>query len=110
MSLDLLREVRRAGQRPESVIVVIGRADMDDSAGVVQITDTPHSMDLRPLIRMPVHVIDLQDDAGRTRAVIAALEELNVTPLGICGPAGSCGVSKEHERAMERYRESLCKS
>lgn len=110
MSLDQLRAVRLAGKRPEGVVVVIGHANVDDDSGLVQIDGNPQTADLRPLIGMPVHVIDLQDDPSRTLAVMAALEELNVKPLGICGPAGSCGVSPQHERAMRLYRESLCKS
>jgi hypothetical protein len=105
MSLADLRAVRLAGQRPESVIVVIGRANMDDGPDVVQVSAFD---DLRPLIGLPVHLFDLAGDTRQTLAIIRELTALNVKPLGVCGPAGSCGVSPEHERAMERFRELLC--
>lgn len=111
MSLEQLRAVRKAGKRPDSVVVLIGRPfTVDDDAGVVVLTDSPEATDLRPLLGMPVHVIDLQDDDTRTLAVLKALQALKVKPLGVCGRAGTCGLSKEHEYAMERYRESLCRT
>lgn len=111
MSLEQLRAVRKAGKRPDSVNVVIGQpAALDDHPGVVVIAADPSALDLRPLLGMPVHVIDLQDDSSRTLAVVAALERLKVKALGVCGPYGACGSSPEHEYAMERYRESLCRS
>lgn len=110
MSLAQLRQVRRGNHRPPSVTVVIGRAPawITDGPGFVQIDCDPHDLDLRPLVGLPVHVLDLQEDRRLTLHVIAALEDLKVSPVGICGPAGSCGVSPEHEAAMTRYRELLC--
>lgn len=110
MSLDQLRAVRKAGKRPDSVNVIVGRADCDDNAGIVQIDCDPSALDLRPLIGLPVHVIDLQTDAGRTLAVVAALERLEVKALGVCGPTWSFGVSEDHEHAMRLYREALCRT
>jgi len=107
MSLKALRAVRLAGQRPESVIVVIGRANMDGSPEVAQVSAGD---DLRPLIGLPVHVIDVAGDTRQTLAIMRELSTLNVKPLGVCGPAGACGVSPEHERCMERFREVLCLS
>lgn len=110
MSLENLRTLRRAGKRPDTVTVIVGSADVDDSAGIVQIPESPESMDLRPLIGLQVHIIDVQADPARTLAVIEALERIKAKPLGFCGPAGSCGVSADHEHAMQLYRETLCKS
>lgn len=107
MSLAQLRAVRLAGQRPESVIVIVGAADVADSPGVVVVED--ETADLRPLLGLPVHVIDMQNESERFVRVLDALEALKVKQLGVCGALWSCGVSEEHERAMERYRESLCK-
>jgi hypothetical protein len=80
---------------------------MDDGPDVVQVSAFD---DLRPLIGLPVHLFDLNGDTRQTLAIIRELSALNVKPLGVCGPAGSCGVSPEHERAMERFRELLCLS
>lgn len=106
MSLADLRAIRRAGKKPDSVIVLIGKADVDESEGIVQIED--EAQDLRPLVGLPVHVIDLTDNPDRTSRILDALHALKVKPLGICGPAGACGVSERHEYAMQLYRESLC--
>lgn len=109
MSLSQLRDLRHAGQRPAFVSVLIGRpASFDDHPGVVVINRDPSHTDLSPLVGLPVHVIDLQGDTRLTLRTLAALEELKVKPLGVCGPAGSCGVSPEHETAMQIYREALC--
>jgi hypothetical protein len=107
MSLAELRAVRIAGQRPDSVIVVIGPANLDDGPDMVQVSAGD---DLRPLIGLPVHLFDLAGDTRQTLAIIRELAALNVKPLGVCGPAGACGVSPEHERCMERFREVLCLS
>ncbi len=106
MSLDQLRALRRNGKRPASVAVLIGHPrPFDDGPGIVTVSRADE--DLRALLGLSVHVIDVQADPGLTLAVIAALEALSVRPLGICGPAGACGVSPDHEWAMDHYRRSL---
>lgn len=109
MSLEHLRELRRAGSRPASpVVVILGRAPrhLDDGPGKVVVTRD--DVDLSPLVGMPVHVIDLGADNELARRVVPQLEKLSVVLHGICGCYGTVGESPEHERAMERYREALC--
>lgn len=110
MSLTQLRDLRRGGHRPDSVIVIVGKPPkfFEDGADKVVITRT--DADMSPLFGLPVHVIDLKGDATHTRAVMEALERVSVRALGICGPAGSCGVSEDHEHAMNLYRETLCRT
>lgn len=108
MSLDQLRDMRRTGKRPESVNVLIGKSRAyDDWAGVVQITEPPRNLDLRPLMGLRAHVIDLQNDKRLTLAVLDALQALTVQPVGFAGPAGTWGCSPDHEWAIELYREGL---
>lgn len=108
MSLSQLRTMRRSGKRPAQVTVLIGRPSRHFEDGPAYVAIGKADADLSPLVGLPVHVLDLQDDSTLTLRTIEALEKLGVTPLGICGPAGSCGSSPEHERAMELLRRTLC--
>lgn len=110
MSLEQLRTLRRGGNRPVSVTVIVGTPPKSFDDGPDKVLIRTAIPDLSPLVGLPVHVIDLQDDSDLTYRVIAGLEAVNVIPLGICGSVGSCGVSSDHERAMELYRETLCQS
>lgn len=106
MSLDRLLQLRRSGGRPDSVIVVVGTPKhLEDSPGTVVIDRA--GMDLRALVGLPIHLIDVQRDLDVLLAAMAATEEAGVKVLGACSWVGSCGVSPEHERAMNRYREGL---
>lgn len=108
MSLSQLRTLRRGGHRPSTVTVIVGTPKpFDDGPDKVVITGA--LPDLSPLVGLPVHVLDVQEDPAFTRCVIDALQAISVTPLGICGPAGACGVSDDHEHAMQLYREALCR-
>lgn len=108
MSLDQLRDLRRGGHRPADVTVIIGTPHKSFEEGPDKVVINRADQDLSPLVGLLVHVIDLQDSAAVTLRTIAALESFKVQPIGICGPAGSCGVSPEHEYAMESYRRALC--
>lgn len=108
MSIDQLRDLRRSGHRPAAVTVIIGKPHKATEDGPDKVVIHHADADLSPLQGLPVHVIDLQGDPTHTLAVMDALMRVSVRPLGICGPAGACGSSPEHERAMRRYRESLC--
>jgi hypothetical protein len=110
MSLTQLRNLRHAGKRPATVTVIVGAPPKSFEDGPDKVVIRGALPDLSPLVGLPVHVIDVQDDFAITRRVIAGLQAVNVTPLGICGPVGSCGVSPEHEYAMTLYREMLCKT
>lgn len=110
MSIEKLRDMRRLGQRPVRVVVIIGnpnkRLELGSRSDVVIVNRA--DMDLSPLVGLPVHVMDIAGERDATLRVLAQLEGVKASFLGICGPAGSCGVSPEHEIAMQRYREVLC--
>lgn len=108
MSLTQLRDLRRGGHKPADVTVLIGKPGVDFEDGPDKVLITRSDQDLSPLVGLRVHVIDLQNDPKVTLRAIAAMEALNVLPMGVCGPAGACGVSPEHEYAMESYRRTLC--
>lgn len=110
MSLDTLRRLRQSGHRPATVTVIVGKPpawhDASSPARVV-IDRDPAAMDLRPLVGLPIHLIDIQDAEARLLAAMDATEAAGVKVLGACSAAGACGVSPEHERAMRRFRECL---
>lgn len=110
MSLDSLRSMRRSGRRPEAIVVIVGKPPgwMDDSPGVVVIDRDPGMMDLRALIGIPIHLIDIQPDAALLLQAMDATEAAGVKVLGACSNIGACGVDEKHENAMRRYRENLC--
>lgn len=107
MSLEQLRMLRRAGRRPASVVVVVGKPSVCDEPHFVE---AHRGADLRVLVGLPVHVIDVQQDPAVTAQVLDSLLALKVQFMGICGPAGACGVNEQHEQAMQRFRETICLS
>ena len=108
MSLDQIRSLRRAGERPNGVIVLVGTLplDFDDGPGFAAITGP--GMDLRALVGLPVHLIDIQKDPEVFWKALETVEQDGAIVRGICCAAGECGATPEHERAMRRYRERLC--
>lgn len=110
MSLTTLQQVRRAGRRPAGVIVLVGKPPSwhEDTPGIVVIDRNPASLDLRALVGLPIHLIDLQADEGLLRLAMTATEAAGAVVRGACSAVGACGVSPEHETAMRRYREGLC--
>jgi hypothetical protein len=110
LSLSQLRQLRRGGHRPDGVIVLVGKppAWLQDEPGFVVIDKHPRDMDFRPLVGLPIHLIDLQADNALLLAAMNATAEAGAVVRGACSAAGSCGVSSEHELSMIRYRECLC--
>jgi hypothetical protein len=92
------------------VTVILGEPPrwFEDGPQYAVIDRDPNEVDFGPLVEMPVHVIDLRGDDDLTLRAMAAMEGVKVKALGVCGPAGTCGLNVEHERAMERFRELLC--
>ena len=111
MSLDSLRRLRMDGQRPASVNVIVGKPPAwfeADRPTVVVIDRDPNTLDLRPLVGLPIHLTDIQPNADLLLKALDATQALGVQVLGACSEAGACGCSPEHEAAMRRYRENLC--
>lgn len=110
MSLSTLQQVRRSGRRPSGVIVLVGKPPRwhVDTPGIVVIDRAPAMLDLRALVGMPIHLIDLQSDEALLRQAMDATQAAGAVVKGACSAVGACGVSLEHETAMRRYREGLC--
>lgn len=111
MSLDSLLRLRRSGHIPaDPITVIVGKppAWFEDDPSTVVIDRDPDSLDLRALVGLSIHLIDIQGDTSLLLKAMTATEEAGAKPLGACTAAGACGVSLEHELAMTRYRENLC--
>lgn len=109
MSIRHLLNLRRTGKRPDSVIVLVGKPRrLDDGPGFVVIDRDPATLDLRALVGIRIHLIDVQADIDFFDAAAKATLAAGCTLLGACIATGAVGVSAEHERALVRYRESLC--
>lgn len=109
MSLDQLRRLRRNGKRPECVTVFLGTPGVIEDGPSLVVVDRD-DLDLRPLVGLPLHLIDLRAEPDFTLRVIADLQELGTTLLGAATSNGVVGVSAEHEQAMRRFRRTLCES
>lgn len=108
MTIAHLATLRRSGRRPDSVIVIVGKPVREQDGPGFVVIDKPAAMqDLRPLVGLPIHLIDIQADTDFLLAAMAATEEAGVKVLGACSKAGACGVSEKHEHAMTLYREGL---
>ena len=117
MSLDAIRTMRRAGQKPAVVMVVIGERPslVDDDAGVVFIRpgDQPAGMDWRPLVGVLVAVFTLQPLPALTIAVLDALQAAGARLFGAADTTGVYAVVDETgagERLMQRSWRLLCQS
>lgn len=107
MSLEQLRKVRRAGRRPQSVTVFVGQPSAFEDGPAYVVVDRD-GMDLRPLLGLPLTLIDVQDDRDFTWRVIEDLQALETTLVGGCLVNGAVGVSHEHERSLIKYRRLMC--
>lgn len=110
MSLSQLQTLRRGGHRPPSVTVIVGTPPKSFEDGPDKVVITGPVPDLSPLVGLPVHLIDLQDDKRTTLQVITALQGMKTELLGAAGSYGAVGVSADHEHAIQLYRETLCRT
>lgn len=108
MSLEQLREMRRAGNRPKTATVIVGRPGKGFDDGSDKAVVARDGMDLSPLVGLRIQVIDVQRDASLTHAVIAQLEQLQTVLVGAYGHYGAIADTPEYEIAMRRYWERLC--
>jgi hypothetical protein len=117
MSLDTIRQMRRAGQKPEVVYVVIGevakRPREGDSGYVwVRAYDHPALMDWRPLVGLLTVVVTTQPLPHLTIAVLDALHAASAKLFGAADTTGVYplleGADDEHAALLRRTWEALC--
>jgi hypothetical protein len=118
MSLEAVRKMRRAGHKPQVVMVVVGQPSdlIQDDAGIVIVrpTDSPAAMDWRPLIGVVVAVYTLSPLPHLTIAVLDALQAAGAKLFGAADRSGVYalleGADEQHERLLRRSMELLCQS
>lgn len=112
MSLETLANLRRMRMRPQFAHVVIG--DPPDWFGddpreiVIRPNDKPGFIDFRPLVGIPVNVVELRRDDALFASVIEALQDAGAHIDGLVSVAGATASNRELERALCRLRELLC--
>jgi hypothetical protein len=117
MSLETIREWRRSGYKPSgAILVAIGDVDPRHDAEnvvIVKPTDSPATMDWRPMVGLTAAVFTLQPLPHLTIAVLDALQAVNVKLFGAADQTGVHPLLEDadqsHERLLRRAWELLCR-
>lgn len=112
MSLASLLELRRARMRPDGVNVILGTPPkwLQDGPDFVVIrpSDTPSLLDLRPLVGLPVLVVEMERNDVRFVRAVEAIQQAGGRINGLVSSAGATAATPEQETLLTRYREILC--
>ncbi len=113
MSLTAIRNTRMAGQRPALVFVVIGpHAPVHDDNTLVLVADDdrPEAMDWRPLVGLPVVLIQPAARPALAQRAIDAMHEVGVNFIGTADPLGALPLDDRPglEQILTKAREQLC--
>lgn len=111
MSLQDLLQARRAGKKPDHVLVLIGTKPkaMDDGLDRVFISpsDRPQLMDFRPLIGCTVTVVEMARNDALFEQAVNAVSAAGARIEGLVSEAGATGRNAEHEIVLNRLRETI---
>jgi hypothetical protein len=112
MSLQALASLRRARQRPASVVsIVVGKApNVDDRPDVIAIlpADKPAFMDWRPLVGLPVAVFTADGHEVLGTQTLDALQAANVQLIGTAWRETTLTHDEAHAPVLHRMWELLC--
>lgn len=111
MSLDALRELRRAGSRPDSVVkVVVGRRTADDRPDVICLTasDRPALMDWRAVIGLPVVLFTLDGFNDLGEQTLDAIRAAGGFVIAGAWRDGSVTTDEAIKPTLHRMWEALC--
>lgn len=118
MSLDAIRTLRRAGQKPSGVVtILLGERPrwLEDDATVVVVrpADDPRLMDWRPLVGLWVATFSRGLQPERLLGVLAGLESVGAKLFGAADASGAypmtLGAGEEHRRNLQSTWELLCR-
>lgn len=118
MSLDSIRKLRLAGQKPSGVVTVLlgqrPRWFADDATSViVRPVDDPRLMDWRPLVGLWVAVFVAGTQPDRFLALLQALEAAGVKFFGAADEAGTyplvVDATDQHHNNLYRTWVALCR-
>jgi hypothetical protein len=118
MSLDTLRDLRRAGSKPDAPVkVILGTRHtwLQEWPDMVLLreSDNPSLMDWRPLVGLPVVILAQTNDAARTLSVVEAVIAAGARLLGAVDPDGSYPIEErgsDTHRLFKKTWEAVCQS
>jgi hypothetical protein len=111
VSLADILELRRDRVRPADVKVIVGvPTNFSDGPAyvVVKPADQPAAMDWRPLVGIPVYLIELERNDRRFEAVIEAIQRAKAHIVGLVSCAGASAPTEREQELLVKYRELLC--
>lgn len=112
MSLQSLIELRKSGQVPNAVWVLIGAKPkwLIDSPSIVavDVTQDHLSLDFRPLIGLHVDVFELSRDDAFCERVENAIDAAKPKITGLATRHGISGLNDQHVDVLRKAWEMLC--
>lgn len=111
MSLADILQLRRDRVRPADVKVIVGTPSCFEDGPeyvVVRPGDLPSLLDWRPLVGIPVYVIELERNDRRFEAVIEAIQRAKAHIVGLVSCAGASAPTEREQELLVKYRELLC--
>lgn len=112
MSLQSLIDLRKSGQVPNAVWVLIGAKPkwLIDSPNIVAIdlAQDPLSLDFRALIGLHVDVFELSGDDAFCERIERAIDAAKPKSSGLATRHGFSGLNDQHIDVLRKAREMLC--
>lgn len=113
MSLDALRQLRRQGERPTHVFVVVGKRlpALNDSPRVVAVStgDQPAQMDWRPVVGLPVALFVCPGaDLDLAERTFDAMTVAKCEPIGAVWPDVVVTTDEARKPILRQMWELLC--
>jgi hypothetical protein len=112
MSLQTLRDLRRAGSKPDGIVkVVVGkRTPADSRPDVVSVAaeDRPHLMDWRPLVGLPACLFVCKGADDLAERTYDAMTAAKCHSVGACWFDGPVSSDETTWQTLKRMWEVLC--
>lgn len=112
MSLKGLTELRKSGQVPNAVWVLIGDGSsrLEDNPSVVLIDSRqdPLSIDFRPLVGLHVDVFEVCGDDLFCERIERAIDAARPKSSGLATRHGFSGLNEKHVEMLRKAWELLC--
>lgn len=113
MSLESLRQLRRAGERPSGVVkVVVGKRlpDVDGDVDVITVPADaqPQHMDWRPVIGLPLVLLVCEGATALAERTFDALMAAKCLPVGAVWGDATVTSDQPSKPVLRRMWELLC--
>lgn len=116
MSLDTLRQLRRAGGKPEAFVkVVVGKALPPTLASrpdmiAIRPEEQPQLLDWRPVVGLPFSLLVCEGVTDQAERTFDALIAAGGQPYGACWRDGAHSTNETVREILPRMWELLCLS